>query len=562
MDIEILNKILNYIPEVVLDVYLPVELRHFPYYSKEKGIPFVPRNNANAEGRVDLENNISIPYETSSPVEIVHALGNVVTRLFKYMFDGIYDNKTKDRINFLMNGYRHRHFGCETDFDFCGIPRNILEKAQMRLEELKQCRGQLKHLVDITVCLFEKKGSSPRGTTIHDEVSIAFVIIPYLFYDSIGTDPKIWSIVNFFGAVSSFFNYCGCAEEAKYYQRIISISKFTLQMHVPPSLPTVSFHIFEHLDYSYENCGPFAETNAYPLEGLFLKFRKNNTGGKDRIKTVFNRKLYRLAGNLMACKKQVHNTIYKMEYLDSNSRIAILLDSSNIYVIKKRAFLNYMSDRVFIDQDDWVLLTFTDLELSEGGISYDHYSYRDSRNYFRNSLWLTNDREVEKFVAYHHKERNFELNTWTTLFLSSFSYDFTYRSIQKELSVLTTTDFDNSKFAIVYTSNNRIHLFMICGYIAFQDNNKSLYINAIASPIPIKQILPLIDSCCNFVIDLEQLKSYPQSFTLISFHRLHFQELVFIPLSSTLLYGGLNSQITRQFTLLPSVMLPIKTETV
>ena len=562
-----------------MDVFLPIELRHFPCYSAKSDDsgndnPFISRNNDLAEGRVDLRNKIHVPLETSSPVELMHALGNVVKTFTEYLFGGKYGTSKEKRniINSYIMNYRKYHFNWDKQGDFCSLSDRVLERVRVRLAICENSPQKSNDFILMARTCLDEKGKFTKTST-HDVIVFAFTILPYLLIDSIESDPVVWSLLTLFGAVSSFFNYCGGPMEAEYYQTLIHISKFILQMHVPPMLATVSFHLLDHLSYSYKNSGVFAETNAFPCEHLYLGFRKENIGGNNREKTVFNRKLYHSAGKYVGCEFKIDTCmgVRKAIPLVNEYTLSMPLERETGYI--KRAFLNYLSDLEIKRNDDKVLLTLTDLELSISGLhgwQNGEYDYKDLREYSRpiegdelhnnndehgELLWLTSNDDIDAFYNNNNLPRKTILHSMNYHILSSFSYDMEYRSIQKKFSDLMPDDFSNSYFAVVYTSNNRLHLFMIYGYIMFQDEKtKNAYINALACPVPVTPLIPLINSCCNFTVDLDVIKRYSQSFTLISLHRLHFEKLQFLQIDNTHIYGRVEQLITRQFKLFRSVL--------
>ena len=105
MDLEVLRPIVERIPDAALDTFFPVENRYFPCFSAQSANEFIPRNNNLAKGKVNLNDNLHIPIEDCSTVEMMHAGGNVSDDLALYLFGGDQNRNDKNEVNRILNEY-------------------------------------------------------------------------------------------------------------------------------------------------------------------------------------------------------------------------------------------------------------------------------------------------------------------------------------------------------------------------------------------------------------------------------------------------------------------------
>ena len=559
MDLEVLRPIVERIPDAALDTFFPVENRYFSCFSAQSGNEFIPRNNDLVKGKVNLNDNLHIPIEDCSTVEMMHAGGNVSDDLACHLFGGDRARCDKNEVNTVLNTYISQNFPRTPIVDFFGVSDNVLQNVGKRLDIMKKFRdGETKDpFIDIAENVITTKGKFVSVTT-HDKIVFMASVMPYLFIDSIETEPRVWAIVTFYGSFISLYTFRGHPEEADYFQSIMHVSKCVLQSYVRPTLASASFHILDHCGKSYRQTGSLCDNSAFPCEGKFYKFRVDSTGGNQRIKTVFTRKTYTTAGKFVGygCKV-VEMIISAVELLDSYGFIFPLPANQVDYVVLlKRAVLNFLSDEVFFSDDNHVFLTFTDLELSQNGVKgwlAGDYAFKDSIEY-GGEFWITSDEDVEAFWEELSLERIPRFSHWKVSVASSFTYHKEFTSLQCDFQGMKETDFKKRAFAYTYSSNHRVHLFCIyCYYIWGNSQNNNYYINALVSPIPINPLISLIKSPQLFTIDLNVLHSIERRYMLVSFHRLHFDDLFFYPITDNTLYGCIHKLNYNQFQVLPSI---------
>ena len=559
MDLKVLQPIVERIPNAALDTFFPVENRYFPCFSAQSANEFIPRNNNLAKGKVNLNDNLHIPIEDCSTVEMMHAGGNVSDDLALHLFGGDQNRNDKNEVNRILNEYISQNFHRIPEVDFFGVSQIVLEKVNKRLDNMKAFRdGETKDLfIEIAENVISTKGKFTSVTT-HDKIVFMASVMPYLFIDSIETEPRVWATVTFYGSFISLYTFRGHPEEADYFQSIMHVSKCVLQSYVRPTLASASFHILDHCSKSFRQTGSLCDNSAFPCEGKYYKFRNDSTGGNQRIKTVFTRKTYATAGKFMGYGYIVEEMIITtVELMDFHDFIFPLTANRVDYIVLlKRAVLNYLSDEVFFSDDNHVFLTFTDLELSQNGVKGwldGDYVFQDSFEYGK-EFWITSDKDVEEFWEEFELERTPRLSSWNVSIASSFTFKREYSSLQCDYREMNITDFKRRAFAYVYSSNHRVHLFCIYGYYIWENTeDNKFYINAIVSPIPVNPLISLIKSPQQFTIDLNALHTLERRYMLISFHRLHFDDLFFYPIDDRSLYGCIHKLNYYQFQVLPSI---------
>ena len=123
-----------------------------------------------------------------------------------------------------------------------------------------------------------------------------------------------------------------------------------------------------------------------------------------------------------------------------------------------------------------------------------------------------------------------------------------YESLELLPSQLTMADFGRKTFAITYSVCRKLHLFVIYRYLTlYHGVANELYVQALAYEIPIRCVLPLIDSPYCFFVSLEEVNMIRPQFTLLSLHRLHIHDLWFTDNGESELYGGVLTPVIRQW---------------
>lgn len=497
-------------------------------------------------GKVNLAENLHIPVESVIPFEPMHGLKSIITRLIPLLFGNENKKHENKDMNELLNKTIRRVYNIKNDMDFFGVSQVVHNAVNKRLEELKTSPS-LQGSRFVILAEQMVKSHNLSNTTTSDKLVVGFTIIPYLLQDSMD-DPIVWSSVTLLSSVSCFYGFTGTGEEALYYQSIIDVSLYIMQMHVYPSFLVAYFHILTHIYDTYKDNGPMTEICAFPYEHLYLHFANwYNTGGPDRVKTEFDRIALVNTSRIIQTKNsdeaELEVVLVYEETMEYNNTYI-----DNILCVYMRCYINAVSDLNCCVNDNRVIMSWTDLEMSKCGVrGWLNKKYEAVDEFMGKSMdsngWATSNADVERF----YKQNGYPEETFldgddiTFHVIDGFYWNkHQYSVIPTSVEKLEREHFNNTCFGIVKSANGRIHLFAILKYYAWVRKTKGdVYCQCLVREIPIKPLHPFLPSSHCFTVNLNEVHSSNAGITLISLHRLHVVPLAFTssPSNNVLLTG-------------------------
>ena len=407
---------------------------------------------------------------------------------------------------------------------------------------------------------------------IEDRMVFCFSVLPFLLQDCMN-DLKVWCFVNLLVALSCFFNYDGDYSGAEEYQRTIQLVLSLMESQWSPQFESLHFHPLVHLLSSYKQFGPLAGVSSLHSRNLQANLVVDCLGGNNPVLTMMRRLSTRKAAALVAFDSIYKSVDQGMEFVvaaSSRALNALLLD---ITTLEKRVVMNWMADRVRLKNDLMPHLSFTDVELCDGVAAYvnNRFVLRDQgfvesveSNYKVSSktnrktkgrskknefVWRTSNQDLWLFYnRCGFRSQSFFHFSNLQILESLVVNETLYESLGLLPSQLTMSDFSRKTFAATYSVCRKLHLFVIYRYLTlYHGKANELYVQALAYEIPIRCVLPLIDSPFCFFVSLEDVTMVHPQFTVLSLHRLHIHDLWFTETGKTELYGGVLTPVIRQW---------------
>ena len=93
---------------------------------------------------------------------------------------------------------------------------------------------------------------------------------------------------------------------------------------------------------------------------------------------------------------------------------------------------------------------------------------------------------------------------------------------------------------------------------SFHVSEKEAHFQAQVYELPIHRLLPLNDCPFSFYLKVSEVKAITPSYTLISLHRLHMEDVVCFPIDNDTVYVGLNTSCVRQGQIIHRVCYSLK----
>jgi hypothetical protein len=514
---------------------------------------------------VNIRNNTFLSPEHAVAVDMGEMFDSLTQTILQELFVNKKRTEEETEMNQLLNvGRLHMGFQCgEERIDYYGVLPYVRERARQRFLSMVVPSETMANWVQELLQGNDIVDSVP----VEDRMVFCFSVLPFLLQDCMN-DTKVWCFVNLLVALSCFFNYDGDYDGAEEYQRTIQLVLSLMESQWGPQFENLHFHPLVHLLSSYKQLGPLAGVSTLHSRHVQANLVGDCLGGNNPLVTIMRRVSTRKAASLVA-----FDSIYKS--VDQGTEFVVAVPSrplnallSDIATLEKRVVMNWMADRVQLKNDLMPHLSFTDVELCDGVAAYvnnrfvlsdrgfvesseTNYGTNDKKSRFKKNdlMWRTRNEDLWLFYTRCGFRSQTFFHFSNLQILESLVVNGTlYESLELLPSQLTMTDFGRKTFAVTYSVCRKLHLFVIYRYLTlYHGVANELYVQALAYEIPIRCVLPLIDSPYCFFVSLEEVNMIRPQFTLLSLHRLHIHDLWFTDNGESELYGGVLTPVIRQW---------------
>lgn len=541
---EVLSNFISCLPETVKVTLFPEEMHANPYLTGFNS--FVPSNDRNTRGWIDIGVNTHLKVENAVSVDMMHLFHNVFKVVKKILFLNPTMKDQKDvmmKINTDLNEARrvvHLQDQDET-IDYFAISEDAREKARKRASLLLSLPGEYGWIIELV-----NGNDNPAEITAESKRVFCCSLLPYLMVDSMN-DPKVWSLVMTMMIIGQIHNFDGPVDEAMYYQLLIHLTLFVVQMNVSPSVSTPYIHTVLHLFEYYQLFGPLKGVDTFHCESQYCGLAQEATGGSNPVLTTMIRQTIMKSCTIIANRVRNEEPPRHIIGESTSGRRPMELAAEDIVY---HSIINWCDDYRRWNNDIHPLMTFLDIELCGGYQKYlaTGLSEDTGLQSHPGTKWATPPADKKQFYDVHNY-RHYRGDWIRMELLDSVAWDGHIITSLGNVERLQKEHFSSCAFGVTYSVNRTPHLFGISKYVMYKRKGGEIYTQALVFEIPIHQLQPFFSYPFCFSVDLDELGSVSKSYTLISMHRLHVCDLFFAPLREGEMYGCLLSVCIRQWQL-------------
>lgn len=551
-----LEKLRSLIPTNAKVYQLP-EMECCSFYGIDN--PLVSTNSVDTIGRVEIEKTTYLTKECCTSADIMHLTHNVADRILEYLFVPNSSN-TPMEDEAMLYSQSTMNQGPVTNLDLASIDERIRGNAVKRLEIIKE---SLPPDLSSWVPLLIGEGKYAKPTA-NQKMRFCFAYLPYLLIDSLH-DCTVWCFVQFFSVLSTMYNFDGSFEEMERLQGVMNTTLYVMENQVPPSFFTLCFHQCHHLYKYYGINGPLKSVDCYHGEEQYLGLADESVGGNNPELTIYKRKLIQTLSHI--CAKDASFLGVGMSVWD-NQTVRDTYDDVNLM---RRGYLNWIADNYRFIADSFPHVSFTDVELCGGVNSYLNTGCISFDPGFTSLVstdsWVTSNEDLDGYWRKHYpsvKQHFTFAKKWDQLSWNKQRLD-CFRGGPDCLN--NASDFPQTGLAVAYSLDHKVHLFAVLCYISFHVSEEEahshvseeeVHFQAQVYELPIHRLLPLNDCPFSFYLKVSEVKAITPSYTLISLHRLHMEDVVCFPIDNDTVYVGLNTICVRQWQIIHRVCYSLK----
>ena len=542
-----LEKLRSLIPASAKVYYLP-EIECCSFYGADK--PFVSTNSEDTIGKVEIDKTTYLTKESCTCADLMHLTHNVADRILEYLFVPNSSN-TPMEDEAMVYSQSTMNQSSSGSLSLMSIDERIRCDAVKRLG-IVSTMLPLDLQSWVVPLIKEGKYSKP---TANQKMRFCFAFLPYLLIDSLH-DCTVWCFVQFFSVMSTMYNFDGPFEEMERLQGVMNTTLYVMENQVPPSFFTLCFHQCHHFYRYYGINGPMKNVDCYHGEQQYLGLADESVGGNYPELTISKRKMFQTVGNICAGDYSLYGS--DVSVWDQQAVRETLTDPNFL----RRGDLNWLADKYRFTADSLPHVSFTDVELCGGVHSYlSTGCISDDTGLVPPSgdvAWATDNEDLDSYWKKHYPNVKLHFafaQRWDQLSWNKQSLNL-FRGGPESLN--DAYDFPQTGLAVAYSVDHKIHLFAVVSYFSFHVCEEEAHFQAQVYELPIHRLLPLNDCPFSFYLKVSEVKAMTPSYTLISLHRLHMNDVFCFPIDNDTVYVGLDTTCVRQWQIIHRVCYSVK----